>query len=96
MLRPHTALAVALALALAVLTAGPTALLTAGPSYAGPAPRGAAHRVVGHGTPGSCTAKAFRRAVAKGGVITFDCGPHPVTIVMDRQAEVHKIGRAHV
>ena len=75
----------ALALTAAVLTADPTAAS----SYAEPAPRAAAHRVVGHGTPASCTAKAFRRAVAKGGVITFDCGPDPVTIVMDQQAEVH-------
>jgi len=75
----------ALALTGAVLTAVPAAA----PSYAEPASRGAVHRVVGHGTPASCTAKAFRRAVAKGGVITFDCGPNPVTIVMDRQAEVH-------
>jgi hypothetical protein len=64
------------------------ALVSASPSYAG-APRAAEHRVVGHGTPASCTAAAFRKAVAKGGVITFDCGPDPVTIVMDRQAEVH-------
>jgi Right handed beta helix region len=75
----------ALALTAAVLTVVPTAAT----SYAEPAPRAAAHRVVGHGTPASCTAKAFRRAVAKGGVITFDCGPDPVTIVMDQQAEVH-------
>ena len=39
--------------------------------------------------PASCTAAAFRKAVAKGGTITFDCGPNPVTIVMDKQAEVH-------
>jgi hypothetical protein len=64
------------------------AVLVAVPSYA-EAPRAVAHRVVGHGTPASCTAKAFRKAVARGGVITFDCGPQPVTIVMDRQAEVH-------
>ncbi len=75
----------ALALTAAVLTAVPTAAS----SYAEPAPRAAAHRVVGHGTPASCTAKAFRRAVAKGGVITFNCGPDPITIVMDQQAEVH-------
>ena len=75
----------ALAVTAAVLTADPTAAS----SYAEPAPRAAAHRVVGHGTPAGCTAKAFRRAVAKGGVITFDCGPDPVTIVMDQQAEVH-------
>lgn len=30
--------------------------------------------VVGTGTPESCTADAFVAAVAKGGVITFDCG----------------------
>ena len=52
------------------------------------APRGD-HRVVGHGTPASCTAAAFRKAVAQGGTITFDCGPDPVTIVMDKHREVH-------
>lgn len=51
--------------------------------------RAMVHRVVGHGTPASCTPKAFRRAVAKGGLITFDCGSDPVTIVMDRTAQVH-------
>ena len=72
------------------------ALLAPVPSYAGPPPatqqeaeRAATHRVVGHGSPASCTAVAFRKAVAKGGTITFDCGPDPVTIVMDKQAEVH-------
>ena len=33
--------------------------------------------VVGHGTPAGCTSKRVVRAVAKGGVITFDCGPAP-------------------
>jgi len=71
------------------------ALLTPVPSYAGTpaptphAPRGAAHRVVGHGTSAGCTSTAVRRAVAKGGLITFDCGPDPVTIVMDKTAMVH-------
>jgi hypothetical protein len=71
------------------------ALLTPVPSYAAPptpaspAKAGPVHRVVGHGTPASCSAKAFRRAVAKGGTITFDCGPSPVTIVMDKTAMVH-------
>jgi hypothetical protein len=83
-LRPLAALVSAFALAGAVLSAVPSYA-----SSAGPASRGAVHRVVGHGTPASCTAEAFRRAVAKGGSITFDCGPGPVTIVMDRQAEVH-------
>lgn len=45
-------------------------------------------RVVGRGTPASCTSAAVVSAVAKGGVITFDCGPDPVTIRMRRTAKV--------
>lgn len=48
----------------------------------------AADVVVGTGTPTSCTSRAVVRAVAKGGVIAFDCGPSPVTIVMKRTAKV--------
>ena len=44
--------------------------------------------VVGTGTPDSCTGDAFIDAVAGGGVITFDCGPDPVTITLDRPAKV--------
>ncbi len=44
--------------------------------------------VVGTGTPASCTGDAFVAAVAKGGVITFDCGPAPVTIRLSRTAKV--------
>ncbi|MCP3168168.1 hypothetical protein [Myxococcus qinghaiensis] len=44
--------------------------------------------VVGTGTPASCTSAAFIDAVARGGVITFDCGPEPVTITLDRTAKV--------
>ncbi len=36
--------------------------------------------VVGTGTPETCTFDALNSAVAKGGVITFDCGPDPATI----------------
>jgi hypothetical protein len=43
---------------------------------------------VGTGTPASCTGDAFVDAVAKGGVITFDCGPDPVTIRLNRTAKV--------
>jgi hypothetical protein len=43
-------------------------------------------RVVGHGTPASCTSAAVVRAVGRGGVITFDCGPRPVTIPMKATA----------
>lgn len=45
-------------------------------------------QVVGDGTPESCTGDAFIEAVAQGGVITFDCGPDPVTITLDRPAKV--------
>lgn len=44
--------------------------------------------VVGDGTPESCTGDAFVDAVARGGVITFDCGPDPAVIAMDRPARV--------
>jgi hypothetical protein len=46
------------------------------------------HRVVGTGSAGSCTSAAVVRAVAKGGIITFNCGPSPVTITMTATAKV--------
>jgi hypothetical protein len=46
------------------------------------------NRVIGSGTPASCTSAAVVRAVAKGGVITFNCGPKPVTITMTATAKV--------
>ncbi len=45
-------------------------------------------QVVGDGTPESCTSARVVAAVAAGGVITFDCGPEPVTILMDETAVV--------
>src|SRR5579871_4126403 len=48
------------------------------------------NHVIGNGTPASCTSAAVVRDVAAGGVITFNCGPRPVTIVMRRTAEVIK------
>jgi hypothetical protein len=44
--------------------------------------------VVGTGTKESCTGDAFVDAVAKGGVITFNCGPDPVTITLTRTAKI--------
>jgi hypothetical protein len=44
--------------------------------------------VVGPGTPQSCTSAAVVAAVAAGGIITFDCGPDPVTITMTQTAKV--------
>jgi predicted outer membrane repeat protein len=40
--------------------------------------------VIGTGTPESCTVDALASAVRGGGVITFDCGPLPTTITLDR------------
>ena len=44
--------------------------------------------VIGTGSAASCTGDAFVAAVAKGGVITFACGPDPVTIVLTQTAKV--------
>lgn len=44
--------------------------------------------VVGTGTADSCTSDAFVAAVAKGGVITFNCGSSPVTITLTKTAKV--------
>ncbi|HUA71690.1 MAG TPA: hypothetical protein VMA96_11420 [Solirubrobacteraceae bacterium] len=46
--------------------------------------------VIGNGRPASCTSAAVVHAVAAGGIITFDCGPKPVTIVMTTTAKVIK------
>jgi hypothetical protein len=45
-------------------------------------------QVIGDGTPESCTSDKVVEAVAQGGVITFDCGPEPVTIMMEATAKV--------
>lgn len=45
-------------------------------------------RTVGSGTAASCTSAAVVKAVAAGGIITFDCGPKPVTITMAKTAKV--------
>jgi hypothetical protein len=50
-------------------------------------------RVIGDGTPASCTSAAVVSAVAAGGIIRFDCGPKPVTIVMTATATVNKTTR---
>lgn len=46
--------------------------------------------VIGHGTPAGCTSAAVVRAVAQGGIIRFDCGSKPMTIVMRATANVTK------
>jgi hypothetical protein len=44
--------------------------------------------VIGNGTPQGCTSQAVVNAVAQGGIITFNCGPDPVIIVMNATAKV--------
>ncbi len=46
------------------------------------------NHVIGYGTPASCTSAAVVRAVAMGGIITFNCGPKPVTITMAATAKI--------
>ena len=65
--------------ALAVTVALATAL-------GGAAVAGAAQ--VGRGTPETCTSAAVVAAVARGGDVTFDCGPAPVVIRMRQTAKV--------
>ncbi|HUC60174.1 MAG TPA: hypothetical protein VMA95_22435 [Streptosporangiaceae bacterium] len=44
--------------------------------------------VIGDGTPASCTSAAVVQAVAAGGIIKFNCGRNPVTILMQETASV--------
>lgn len=48
-------------------------------------------RVVGDGTPSSCTSAATVSAIALGGIITFDCGPSPITITLDETARIRNL-----
>ena len=45
-------------------------------------------RVIGDGSAAGCTSTAVVDAVAAGGIVTFDCGPDPVTITMEATAKV--------
>ena len=44
--------------------------------------------VIGSGTPESCVEEDLRVAAEHGGVITFDCGPDPVTIAITQTIEL--------
>ncbi len=50
-------------------------------------------RWIGSGTPRSCTSRAVVRAVAKGGVIRFRCGPDPVRIELRQTARIINTSR---
>src|SRR5690606_23789253 len=58
------------------------------PAEARPEDTSSPDHVVGQGTPESCTGDAVVDAVAQGGIITFDCGPDPVTITLSEPAKV--------
>jgi hypothetical protein len=68
--------------------AGTTEGLCSVPAVAQAVDTSSPDQVVGDGTPQSCTSEAFVEAVAAGGVITFDCGPDPVTITLTETATV--------
>lgn len=51
---------------------------------------GAPDQVVGDGSAASCTEAALAAAVAAGGVVTFACGPDPVTITLTAALKVTK------
>jgi hypothetical protein len=72
----------------ATLRAGNPAGKAAVPAEARPVDTSRPTRVVGNGTPASCTSKAVVAAVAAGGIIAFSCGPDPVTITMSQTAKV--------
>ncbi len=44
--------------------------------------------VIGNGTPASCTGAAVVQGVARGGIITFNCGADPVTITLTQPAKI--------
>ncbi|MGZ4243903.1 MAG: hypothetical protein ACXVSE_06390 [Solirubrobacteraceae bacterium] len=88
------------ALALCALCAVPDAALAAAGAQSVPVPSAGravdgspADRVIGHGTPASCTSAAVVAAVRAGGIIRFACGPKPVTITMRATAKVRNTSR---
>jgi hypothetical protein len=90
------AVAGTITVALAAAAAPPvdgTAVAAAVPGKAWAVDTSRPDRWVGTGTPRSCTSRAVVRAVAKGGVIGFRCGPDPVRITMTRTAKVVNTSR---
>ncbi|HTJ46023.1 MAG TPA: choice-of-anchor Q domain-containing protein [Kofleriaceae bacterium] len=50
--------------------------------------------VVGTGAAGSCTAQALQDAVTKGGIVTFSCGPDPITITLTAPIKINNVAGA--
>jgi hypothetical protein len=76
--------------------AGTSDSLCSVPTEAQAEESGMPDQVVGSGTPESCTSDAFVDAVAIGGVITFDCGPDPVTITLTETAKIFNDTGPHI
>lgn len=102
MIRRSSYAVLPLVIALATLTApagASVAAVTKGakhvrvPAAAKAADTSSPDRWVGNGTPASCTSAVVVRAVKRGGVIRFRCGPEPVTIVMKATAKVVNTSR---
>lgn len=79
---------------LTLILAGLLAAILTAPTSADAAEVPLPRTVVGDGTARSCTSAAVVAAVRRGGLVTFDCGPAPVRIVMRRTAKVVNTSRA--
>ena len=58
------------------------------PSDAMEADTASPEHVIGDGTAASCTSQAVVDAIAGGGIISFNCGPDPVTITLAKTAKI--------
>jgi hypothetical protein len=45
--------------------------------------------IIGNGTPQSCTSEAVVNTIARGGIITFNCGPQPIVITLKQTAKIY-------
>ena len=78
---------------LAIAVTAPAAVAVPVPRAARAVDTSRPDRWVGRGTPASCTSRAVVRAVAKGGIIRFRCGPAPVRIELRETAKVVNTSR---
>ena len=91
-MRPRPVLTILCLVLVGALTAAPAAAVSV-PRAARAVDTARPDRWVGTGTPRSCTSRALVRAVAKGGIIRFRCGPDPVRIELRRTAKVVNTSR---
>jgi hypothetical protein len=70
------------------IPAGNTERAVAVPSEAQAVDTSNPTHVIGDGTPASCTSAAVVSTIAQGGIITFNCGPDPITITLEATAQI--------